>query len=465
MSANLAVAFVRLWDALTKVPVVHLRDISRLAEHERFAAWVAEQAAAGTLELPADKIDAQTAFGYAVGLHDALRRADPRLDAEPPPALSAYRSLLMATHNLLSDSENGALVTSHVGCRRPRGGPTQIADFFPNLRRIDAATSRQLGWIRLPRHRDLSAGGSLLVASVPFLADRADVVFAAHRSRAYYSAEPRTTKLLKHVPAALAALDSSGAQLAVMPEAALDDQLLGAWRNACRTIEPQGDLRLLLVGTGPVTANVNGCLLADEVADSEVGTLPHNRAVLVERATGDLIMAQDKQRGFSMDAQYRSRVKVLIEGDDGVDHSSGTMDELITDPTGLNVLDSRNGRLAILICEDLCRVTDIGALVFRAGVAIVVTPVLAPPILPNRWQAEAAKCLIPDGADVVVANSLALGRQDLDPSDSYKPRDGVPAASLIAITGAGAPFRSPEEREGLPGDPRTDALKVRVVPV
>jgi predicted amidohydrolase len=247
----------------------------------------------------------------------------------------------------------------------------------------------------------------------------------------------------------------------VLPEAALNDRLLEAWRDACRATQPSGELRLLLVGTGPVTQGVDGCLLAGEVPDGELGTLPHNRAVLLERATGELVMAQDKQRGFSMDASYRRRNDLLTEGDDA--EVCATMDELITDSVGLNVFDSRSGRIAILICEDLGRVTDTGALVYRAGVEIVLAPILAPPILPDRWQDSAAKYLTPDGADVVVVNSIALGREDLDPDDRYKPRRGVPAASVVAISGDAKPLRRPGDGEGLPADPRTDALKVRVI--
>jgi predicted amidohydrolase len=270
--------------------------------------------------------------------------------------------------------------------------------------------------------------------------------------------------LLEHIPTALAALDDSGAQLAVIPEAALDDQLLDAWRDACRSMDPRGDLRLLVVGTGPVTVKADGCLLAGEISDHELSSLPHNRAVLLERATGELVMAQDKQRGFSMDAQYRKRVNIFIDEEE-VDEAGGTIDELITDPEGLNVLDSRCGRIAILICEDLGRVTDTGAIVSRAGVEMILAPILAPPILPNRWQEAAAKCLTPDGADVIVVNSLALGREDLDPNNSYRRRDGIPAASLVAITGAEEPLRRPEQHESVPSDKRTDALKVRVLPV
>jgi predicted amidohydrolase len=461
VSADLAVSLVRLLDALEDEQVVHLRDISRRTEHEHLAAWVAEQAVEGTLRLPSRLADASTALGYAVGLHHALRRADPRLDVAPPKTLVAYRHRLMATNNLLPDSDGGALVTTRAECRRPKGGPTRLADFFPNLRRIDADTFERLGWVRLPLFRDLPGNENCLVASVPFLAHRDDVVFAAHRDRNYYSAEPSAHELVRHVPAALAALDASGAQLAVLPEAALDDRLLEAWRDACRATEPPGELRLLLVGTGPVTRGVDGCLLAGEVPDDELGTLPHNRAVLLERATGELVMAQDKQRGFSMDADYRRRNDLLTEGEDG--EVCTTMDELITDSVGLNVLDSRGGRIAILICEDLGRVTDTGAVVHRAGVEIVLAPILAPPILPDRWQDSAAKYLTPDGADVVVVNSIALGREDLDPDDHYKPRPGVPAASVVAITGATTPLRRPADGENLPTDPRMDALKVRVI--
>ena len=462
---NLAVAFVKLYDALEGARrVVHLRDILEARTHESLARWVSEQAAKGTLALPAGFSDLEAALGYAVGLHDALRRADPLFDANPPPALTGYRNQLAAKHNLLPDLNNGALITSHVQSRRPSAGPTQLADFFPSLRRIDATTFGRLGWVRLPRHRDLLVDKDLKVASVPFLAERADVAFTSCRKGSYYAARPTAAQLVDYVPAALAALDASGAQLAVLPEAALDEELLNAWRDACRTTETSGDLRLLLVGTGPVTVQPDGCLLAGEFPDPELGVLPHNRAVLLERATGEVLWAQDKQRGFSMNALYRKRVGLLIDESD-VKDINGTLDELMTDSPGLNLLDSRCCRIATLICEDLGRLTDTGALIFRAGVGLALAPILAPPILPNRWQEGAAKYLTPDGTDVVVVNSLALGREDLDPQRNYSPRSGVPAASLVAITDADEPMRRPKEHEGMPSTPREDALRVRVVVV
>ncbi|MFG1603749.1 hypothetical protein [Actinoplanes sp. NPDC049265] len=462
-------AFTRLYDALDgngqEAPVVLLRTFSELQEHKRLATEVAKKAADGTLTVPEKEFDTQTAFGWAVGLHDALRRADPVVDANPPRALTGYRDLLAATNNLLPDLELGALVACHVQSRRPHGGPTQFADFFPNLRRINSPTFGQLGWARLPRHRDLPIDKDLTVASLPFLGERADVTFDLRQNGSYYAARPATDQLISHVPAALAALDKSGAQFAVLPEAALDDRLLDAWQSACRASAVLGNLRLLLAGTGPVTVAPEGCLLAGEFSNDQLGVLPHNRAVLLDRATGEVVLAQDKQRGFSMTATFRRREGLLIGEKEPGEIDERVLDELMTDPTGLNLFDSRSCRIAILICEDLGRVADTGALVFVAGVGMVLAPVLAPPLLPDRWQERAAKQLTPDGADVVVVNSLAFGREDLDEHNDYKRRVGVPAASAVAITGSDDPIRRPEEHEGVPPQPRDDALRVRLVTI
>jgi predicted amidohydrolase len=464
---NLAVAFIRLYDELAKVPTAHLRDFTELPEHRELAVRVAEEAARGSLAFSGLITDRQTAFGVAVGLHDALRRTDSLIDADPPPALARYRSLLAATHNLLPNLKEGALVTCHVQSRRPQGGPTQLPDFFPSLRRIDTSTFLKLGWVHLPRHRDLPIDKDLAVASLPFLADRDDVFFQSCRRGSYYTARPASDELIQHVPTALAALDASGAQLAVLPEAALDDRLLHAWQEACRRCpSSSGDLRLLLVGTGPVTVRPEECLLADEFSDQELGVLPHNRAVLLERATGEPLFAQDKQRGFAMPASYRRQTGLLIDGQETSETDEKTLDEMATDAVGLNVLESRSCRIAVLICEDLGRLTDTGSVVFRTGVSMVLTPVLAPPILPGKWQEAASKFLVPDGVNVVVVNSLALGREDLDQYNNYKPRVGVPAASVVAITDMyDLPARRPEEHEKLPAEPRDDALRVRIVKI
>ncbi|MGB0097746.1 MAG: hypothetical protein WBP81_35065, partial [Solirubrobacteraceae bacterium] len=101
-----------------------------------------------------------------------------------------------------------------------------------------------------------------------------------------YRIRPRRASLSGRVRAALRGLDASGAVVGVLPEATLSNELLDLWISAIRTEErPEGSrLDWVLAGTGPV-------------GDAEP---PHNRAVMLERTTGQKVFEYDKEFDFTL---------------------------------------------------------------------------------------------------------------------------------------------------------------------
>lgn len=77
----------------------------------------------------------------------------------------------------------------------------------------------------------------------------------------------------------------------------------------------------------------------------------------------------------------------------------------------MTVVESSIGRIAVLVCEDLARLMDLGPMIRDAGVSHVFTPVLSKETLPHYWEHVKAKEYAREvGAVVVVANSLVIAR-------------------------------------------------------
>jgi hypothetical protein len=298
------------------------------------------------------------------------------------------------------------------------------------------------------------------------LAVRRDVKFWHPSTPAgrYYSAAPNRRSVRGRIETALAALDASGAHIGLVPEAACDDVLLREWTRLCqRTPAPPGSqLTFLLVGTGPVTATDAGRSRVATAAD-----VPPNRGVVLHRRTGEPLLLQDKQRGFSMDERYLR--------DSGLHRTLGseTIDELLPTAPALNLLESTIGRLAVLVCEDLSRVATVGADAVASAVSLALAPILATPILIDRWQQRAGAVLVAEGTAVAVANSLALGREHRQWDGSKLVTvPGRPAVTLLVLypdeTVAESQWssraeRRPEEGAVLLADSEMDAVSARSV--
>src|SRR5205823_9258516 len=148
-------------------------------------------------------------------------------------------------------------------------------------------------------------------------------------------------------------------------------------------------LRWVVAGSGPL-----------ETRDDR----PTNTALLLDGRTGQVLGRQDKQYAFDFTSEELARWGLVSR------LGSGPLRENIARSHRLTVFDAGAQRVAILICEDLGRVVDVGPLLRDLGVSHVLVPVLSRPIKEHRWEQQAADIHVRSvGATVIVSNSLVVG--------------------------------------------------------
>lgn len=104
-------------------------------------------------------------------------------------------------------------------------------------------------------------------------------------------------ELRERIRNALHQLDASGAVLGVVPEVTLTDPLLDLWKSLLReTADGTQELRWVLVGTGPLGGHEP----------------PVNRAVLLDRWSGETLLTQDKLTQFSISRRQLEDWRIRI---------------------------------------------------------------------------------------------------------------------------------------------------------
>jgi hypothetical protein len=421
-------AYVRLYDALKPTPGSDLDAWSQEPRVDEVALRVcAEILDDPDGQLPETWIAADLAPGpellaVLLGLDLALENARPDTDHPNLRSLDYLRTRLETFGRLNSDDTRGTLLFRHRrGTGRPFNAPQTLDDLL-HLIRIPSGSNIHVDVLReaddLPDHglhpqEDPSVTTLLGVelAQLPLLAEASDLIWEARSlpKRDYYTVRPDNSRLRSRVSAALEALDGSGADLAFLPEASLDDDLLTEWRDALRSRpDPATGPAWLLVGTGPVLTH------GEKSSDDR----RPNRAVLLNRL-GNPLLVQDKQRGFTLTAEQQENYCLQIGDPPPVMRS-----EHHAQGTGLSLIESRHGRFGVHICEDIGWHEVRGA-AMAAGVTHLLVPVLAAPIAERGWQKQAAMELVREaGTDVAVSNGLAIARF------TYK---GEPATTLLVI--------------------------------
>lgn len=208
-----------------------------------------------------------------------------------------------------------------------------------------------------------------------------------------YALRPVDGRLSGRPTAALRAMDDADAVVGCAPEGALDGDLLAEWRAAAASPRPAGSaLQFVLAGTGPV----DGAL---------VGSRGANEAVLLERLTGTEILRQRKRSRFTMRASQIKEWQLEAHlGDEDL-----TEDIVLGDR--LSVVECSLGRIAVAVCEDVARLTKLGATVGDAGVSLLLVPVFSKELRQHFWEDAAAKAYANGvGAHVLIVNSLAVAR-------------------------------------------------------
>jgi hypothetical protein len=406
--------------------------------------------------MPANLEATPKALGILLGLDRAFAHA--AMDDSFADSLLSYLLVRFRMSGRLNEQTDGTLLFRRTRPSRPSAAP-QVLDDLLNLVRIRAPRSEHIhvAWVReendLPDLDRLHESGQELeglpplpIAQLPMLAEKDDLLWNTIDDQ-YFTVAPRSSRLREELPRALEALDNSGAVIALLPEASLDDGLIEEWRDLLRRVPcPKGSqLTWLLVGTGPVSAV--GKLLPDR--------RPANRAVLLNRR-GDLMLTQDKQAVFCFTAEQQQACGVDL---------GGTRDEYLAQGDEVALLESRYGRFGVLVCEDLGHHLMQGDMI-AAGVTHLFVPVLAAAMWEKGWQAQAAQILVQEaGADAAVSNGLAI--HDRAP-------DGSPAPTLLVVSTPsdhdGDRYLRPDEVIHLYASPngagpvsaRTDALSPRV---
>lgn len=401
-------------------------------------------------------------LGTLSGLDVDLREANPRLVAGASGTLDAVPRRLrdrFSRTGRFNDQASGAVLPRYVERGRPGASPQDLAEVFMTAR-VPETSWRRCFQVNLHaplmRYLDIIAppGGTISLAQLPFAA-AGDVVMTHDVTAAgidVYLASPRDG-LEDRVTPAMSALRGAGSHLALIPESTLNDATLSRWQAEANPDNPDW----MLVGTGPVSGSHPGASATTHLDTGSGQPLQPNRAVLLHGPTGTVIAVQDKRHGFT----------ILPDIRDAYDLASAPgnpLGEGIIEGNSLTLIESRVGRVAILICEDLDRITQDGSLLREVGASLVLVPIIAPPLIDYRWQRQASIALAKDvGSTVVTFNSVALGRRETY-EDSARRRRTRPARTLMVVSpetssyGTDAQFDYNRNRRH---DDEQDALTVR----
>lgn len=340
------------------------------------------------------------------GMDEAFHYVNPILkgNERTPRALVALEGYVAARARLDSDAHahGGALIPRIVRRDDPVAEVEHKRDLFSYVQRVpadswDHTAIRVLDASVAIESHDLRAG--LDIACVPVIADLSEMRFEKREldGRRYYRISPRDlARTRKRIPEIVAALDATGAMIALAPEATLTPALLECWQESLRSRRATS-LRWVLAGSGDLTPG---------------GKHSNNTAVLLDGRTGQVIGSQHKLYPFNLSAEIIKRWD--LSGHFGTD---AIAEDLAPMPRILTVFDAGAVRAAIVICEDLNRPLDLGPLIRDLGISHMFVPVFSRQIKPHRWeQTAAAVHARATGTTVIVTNSMiiatALGDRD-----------------------------------------------------
>lgn len=358
-----------------------------------------------------------SAFAYA---HPFASSSD--MDDHGSEIVDGLFDRYMATGRYDEGEESGAVLPRFAGRHL---GPTdleQLAHACANVVRVPEPV-----WLGIeplghafrdcdfqPRERR----SGIDVGCAPIIEDLDELEFEVTVS-AGYRIKPRTSTAQRtRIRAVVEQLEAKKVQLAVMPELTLNDELVEQWQETLRAKGP-GRLRWAVIGTGPV--------MTGEAPGAPEPESPFNRAVVVEGATGRVLLCQDKRFRFSLKREVRERYE--LETPDRLESARDVLQEDITTAARTKVVETAIGRVAVLICEDFGRVEEAGPALFQAGVSLVLVPIFSKEILKYRWEERAAdRYHGAANAGAVVSDILAIararqaaGEMEEDPGDSNQP--------------------------------------------
>lgn len=409
--------------ALTDHSDAWFADDDFLEECQEIAAAVEAGVAIGDVVEPADSIAGQRERAALLrGVDLAFATLNPFTGAGVvPDALVSHMHRLELHGRFNSHTEDGLLLPRLAWTTDARDfQPFVVRELFQQLVYVRHDTRRRARLALAPMRARMSReqrAAHLTVACAPGVSDAAELRLSAERrgGEEWYHGE------LADTPAARARIDqifrrliADDVHLGLLPELSCSVGLLEHW---CDVVASDcGEVRWLLVGTGNIS---NG-------AEARV-----NAAVLLDAGTGEQLLVQQKIFPFDIPVADQAKLYPL-----GIGTGRRILREDIKVGYDLNILDIGAARVAILICEDLTRTTDLVTELVECGVSHVLTPIFSRPCTPRRWADNAAAVAIKEtGATVLVANSMVVGR--LVEQAEGRPPDPDGLYTAIAVTASG----------------------------
>ena len=375
-------------------------------------------------------------FVTLAAIDDALGDCHPQLGAGHYGNLVQIAARWPLTGTLTSGGAiTGGLIFRWARPGRPGYSTERVQDAFHSVVRIQEWAWARLDRVVIDRRFDLPSHAKsmakLRFSFSPVLMQIEDLVIETGRGLPglpdanWYRVRPNTEVIKARIPDILAAMDAANCQVGLLPEAAINPELLNDWQVCLRnTPRPAtSSLRWLMVGSGPFP-----------VEHREVE--PTNSAFLLHRDTGSILLRHDKFAPFNFDVGQPERWGLA-----GQLSADPPIHEAIYQGQRGSMLESHIGRVAILICEDVTRHGEpVADALTIAGPSLLLVPVLARITKRYFWEEYAAQRHVGlVGATVAIANSLAIPDAEMrfgSPDD-----DSSPAFCLLALA---AEDESPE---------------------
>lgn len=367
--------------------VVATKRLSEDAEVLRVAAVVEASLVSGVLPAVAESGPEQD--GLVLGFDWAvvclvLERADPTESQQGP--LAELQDRYLESVWLDDGTGDGLLPRRAPYTGRPRE-PEGLNDLCDNLLWVPADVRQrlQLRWAN-PTH-DLGTG-ELSIGMCP-MAGPEDLIVSPreHDGLGYYQVGPAPS-LEDRIRVVLRQPEVQELDILLLPESVADEALLESWQAAlAEHVGPAPTW--ILIGSGPFS-------------HWKPDHPPFNRATVLYGGSGEIVFQQDKQLGFRMPAGTIHDWQLDdILGDEGLNEWMTPGDQRV-------VIESQAGRFAVVICEDLGRVTERSLVdVLNVGPTHLFVPVYSRPMSTHGWESKAGTDAVHHcGANVFVVNSL-----------------------------------------------------------
>jgi len=336
-------------------------------------------------------------FAILAGLDRALLYVNPYFGSFDQGALTPIAVRYSLTGVLNTDPTSGAVLPRCSYPGRVQHTPNTLNDAFVGVVWVPAEDWKRTDHRRLPARNDLTRverEGEVVIACTPFVDDANDFnwdITERHENRFYRVSLKDGPPRRDRIAPLLMELDGSEATIAMLPELTLTPELLAAWRSAIDDVPqpPLSNLKWLFIGTGDLG-----------------NPSPENRSVLIDRCTGEVVLEQLKIYPFTLTSEQLAEWHLdTFLGTDAIEEDLSSCDARVT------VAESRLGRVAMLVCEDLARIVDLGRALRSHGISHVFSPVFSKETLPHYWEHQKAKDYATEaGTLVVVANSLVVPR-------------------------------------------------------